>query len=74
MSNPYRDKLLSIGIISSRSRPSVKEGRHSATGVGYKVTTDAYGETTYDTDVGVRSVAPLDGPAPDPRGRTGPAR
>lgn len=62
MSNPYRDKLLSIGVISSRSRPSVSEGRHAATGYRYKVTTDAYGETTYDTEVGVRSVAPLDKP------------
>lgn len=63
MSNPYRDKLLSIGIIGNRSRPTVTEGRHAATGVRYKRTTDAYGETTYDTEVGTRSVAPLDKPA-----------
>lgn len=71
MSNPYRDKLLSIGIISSRSRPTVSEGRHAATGIKYKMTTDADGATTVDHDLGVGHVAPVENPASETR-RTGP--
>jgi hypothetical protein len=37
MSNPYRDKLLSIGVIGRRSRPVVTEGReHPETGRAWK--------------------------------------
>jgi hypothetical protein len=37
MSNPYRDKLLGIGVISRRTRPVVTEGRtHPETGVAFK--------------------------------------
>lgn len=42
MSNPYRDKLLSIGVISRRTRPRVREG-HRADGVRVKATTDELG-------------------------------
>lgn len=46
MSNPYRDKLLSIGVISKRTRPHVREGReHPDTGVAWKATTDEGGTT-----------------------------
>jgi hypothetical protein len=63
VSNPYRDKLLSIGIISSRSRPSVSEGRHAATGIAYKVTTDDSG-VTVDHDLGSSRIDKQDGQAP----------
>lgn len=44
MSNPYRDKLLGIGVISKRSRPVVREGReHPETGARWKSTTDELG-------------------------------
>ena len=44
MSNPYRDRLLGIGVLSSLpSKPKVKEGRgeHGR----YKATTDELGNT-----------------------------
>ncbi len=41
MSNPYRDKLLSIGVVSRLSRPVVSEGRqHPETGKAWKRTED----------------------------------
>lgn len=41
MSNPYRDRLLGIGVISRRSRPLVTEGReHPETGRAWKRTED----------------------------------
>jgi hypothetical protein len=44
MSNPYRDRLLSIGVISKRSRPVVREGReHPETGKAWKSTSDDAG-------------------------------
>lgn len=47
MSNPYRDRLLGIGIISRRSRPIVREGRqHPETGVPFKAVTDEAGTVT----------------------------
>lgn len=46
MSNPYRDKLLGIGVISKRTRPVVREGReHPETGARWKATTDEAGTT-----------------------------
>jgi hypothetical protein len=46
MSNPYRDRLLGIGVISRRSGPVVREGRqHPETGVAWKSTTDEAGTT-----------------------------
>lgn len=51
MSNPYRDRLLSIGVISKRSRPVVREGReHPETGKAWKAVTDEAGTVTeHDT-------------------------
>lgn len=47
MSNPYRDRLLSIGVISKRSRPVVREGReHPETGHAWKAVTDEAGTVT----------------------------
>jgi hypothetical protein len=47
VSNPYRDKLLSLGIISKRSRPQVKEGReHPDSGAAWKSVTDEAGTVT----------------------------
>jgi hypothetical protein len=47
MSNPYRDKLLGIGVISKRTRPVVREGReHPETGRPWKSTTDEAGTVT----------------------------
>jgi len=47
MSNPYRDKLLGIGVISRRSRPQVREGReHPETGRSWKAVTDEAGTVT----------------------------
>lgn len=45
MSNPYRDRLLGIGIISRRSGPTVVENRRED-GVRIKATTDELGNTT----------------------------
>ena len=46
MSNPYRDKLLGIGVISRRSGDRVREGRaHPETGARWKATTDEAGTT-----------------------------
>lgn len=51
MSNPYRDRLLGIGIISRRSGPTVREGRqHPETGVPWKATTDEGGTTHVEHD------------------------
>lgn len=42
-----RDKLLSLGVISRRSRPVVREGRqHPETGKAWKSTTDEAGTVT----------------------------
>jgi hypothetical protein len=47
MSNPYRDRVLSIGVISKRSRPVVREGReHPETGHAWKAVTDEAGTVT----------------------------
>jgi hypothetical protein len=41
MSNPYRDKLLSIGVIGKRTRDTVVEGRtHPDSGLPFKAVTD----------------------------------
>ncbi len=46
MSNPYRDRLLGIGVISRRSGDQVREGReHPETGGRWKATTDEAGTT-----------------------------
>lgn len=45
MSNPYRDKLLGIGIISRRSGDQVTEGRHS-NGTRWKRTENEAGTVT----------------------------
>ena len=45
MSNPYRDRLLGIGVISRRSGSVVREGVR-ADGVRVKATTDELGNTT----------------------------
>lgn len=62
MSNPYRDRLLGIGIISRRSGSTVVEGRR-ADGVRTKATTDELGNTvtehaTKDDRVDVQINAP----------------
>ena len=42
-----RDKLLSVGVISKRTRPTVREGReHPETGRPWKSTTDEAGTVT----------------------------
>lgn len=47
MSNPYRDKLLGVGVISRRSRPQVREGReHPDSGAPWKAVTDEAGTVT----------------------------
>jgi hypothetical protein len=47
MSNPYRDRLLGIGVISRRSGPVVREGReHPETGRPWKATSDEAGTVT----------------------------
>lgn len=48
MSNAFRDKLLSIGVIGKRSeRPIIKDGRtHPETGLPYKSTTTEWGTVT----------------------------
>jgi hypothetical protein len=41
MSNPYRDRLLRVGVISQRSGDKVTEGReHPETGLPFKTVTD----------------------------------
>lgn len=51
MSNAYRDKLLSVGVISKRTRPIVREGReHPETGKAWKsVSTEAGTVTEHNT-------------------------
>lgn len=44
MSNPYRDKLLGIGVISRRTKPAVKEWT-SDDGERHKATTDELNNT-----------------------------
>jgi hypothetical protein len=47
VSNPYRDKLLSLAVISRRSRPVVREGRqHPESGAAWKSVTDEAGTVT----------------------------
>lgn len=53
MSNPYRDKLLGIGVISRRSGNRVREGRRPD-GVRIKATTDELGNTVTEHAVGDR--------------------
>jgi hypothetical protein len=46
MSNPYRDRLLGVGVISKRSGNTVREGReHPESGARWKSTTDEAGTT-----------------------------
>lgn len=46
MSNAFRDKLLTIGVIGKRSRNTVLEGRaHPETGLPFKATTDSSNNT-----------------------------
>lgn len=45
MSNPYRDKLLGIGIIGRRSRDQVTEGRRDD-GIRWKRTENEAGSVT----------------------------
>jgi hypothetical protein len=46
MSNSFREKLLTIGVISKRTRPTVVEGRaHPDSGLPFKATTDEQNNT-----------------------------
>ncbi len=55
MSNPYRDRLLGIGVISRRSGDRVREGRqHPETGAPWKATTDELGHTVTEHAKGDR--------------------
>lgn len=43
----FRDKLLTLGVISKRTRPVVREGRqHPETGKAWKSTSDEAGTVT----------------------------
>ena len=53
MSNPYRDRLLGIGIISRRSGNRVREDRRPD-GVRIKATTDELGNTVTEHAKGDR--------------------
>ncbi len=53
MSNPFRDKLLSLGVISRRTGSTVREGRRPD-GVRIKATTDELGNTVTEHAVGDR--------------------
>ncbi len=45
-SNPYRDRLLTVGVISRRTRDRVEEGRsHPESGQPWKAVTDELGNT-----------------------------
>lgn len=47
MANEFTERMRSIGVISRRTRPVVREGReHPETGVRWKSTTDEAGNTT----------------------------
>jgi hypothetical protein len=47
MANEYTEKLRSIGVISRRTRPVVREGReHPESGARWKSVTDEAGTTT----------------------------
>jgi hypothetical protein len=66
MSNPYRDRLLGVGVLRhGRTRPRVREGRsHPETGVPFKAVTDELGSittehATRDDRVDVNIAAPL---------------
>ena len=51
MSNPYRDKLLSIGVIGNRSRDRVVEGKHHPeTDRPFKAVTNEAGTTIEHAD------------------------
>lgn len=55
MSNPYRDRLLGVGVISRVSGSTVREGReHPETGGRWKSTTDEGGTTHTEHAVGDR--------------------
>lgn len=46
MSNPFRDRLLGVGVISKRTRDQVVEGKaHPESGRRFKATTDELGNT-----------------------------
>lgn len=53
MSNEFRDKLLTVGVISRRSGDRVREGRRPD-GVRIKATTDELGNTVTEHAVGDR--------------------
>lgn len=63
MSNPYRDKLLSVGVISRRSGPVVREGRRPD-GVRVKATTDELGNTVTEHAKGDRQDVHIRAPEP----------
>jgi hypothetical protein len=47
MSSEFRDKLLTLGVISRRTRPVVREGReHPETGKAWKSVSDEAGTVT----------------------------
>ena len=52
MSNPYRDRLLSVGYLPrGRTKARVREGRaHPETGRAFKATTDELGNTVTELD------------------------
>jgi len=52
MSNPYRDKLLSVGVLKGgRTRPMIEEYRDDRDGHRIKATTDELGNTVTEHDV-----------------------
>lgn len=53
MSNPFRDRLLTVGVISRRSGNQVVEGRRPD-GVRTKATTDELGNTVTEHAQGDR--------------------
>lgn len=47
MSNPYRERLLGVGVISRRSRDVVREGKaHPESGKPFKAVTNELGTVT----------------------------
>jgi hypothetical protein len=51
--NPYRDRLLTVGVISRRSGDQIREGRRPD-GVRVKATTDELGNTVTEHAKGDR--------------------
>jgi hypothetical protein len=47
--NEFREKLLTIGVISKRTRSTIVEGRvHPESGLPYKATTDEHDNTVVE--------------------------